>query len=214
MLTLTWTDSAGVAQTLAFDAEVTEQFSGEMDITDHPMERGANATDHARKKPSSLQVEGLLTDALREVFASGSIVTRARPGRALASFRQLEEIRDQALVCTIKTAARTHENMLLQSLSWTRDRSSVTVGPGLIAQDTGKNYDGTGALRIKGTFREVRFVDSQTVAITKTKVTKAKGKVEGGKQTTSPASKAEENKSLLKKLVGGITDALQKPGVQ
>lgn len=224
MFVISWKDDSGNEQSVTFDALKDESFSREVDITEHPVETGANISDHVRPKVAQLRVSGVLTDALREVFTSGSIVTRARPGRALANFKQLEALRDAATLVTVTTPARKHENMLIQSLSWTRDSTVTTAGKPLLIRQTvagssrkiGDNINGSGALRISMALREVILVSSQTTEI-KTTVPAAKPKVAGGKQTGEAAKPAEISKSWLyqaKEEISGQLDALKKVPVQ
>lgn len=212
MLTIVFQADGGTEEQITLDASVTDTITGEVDITDHPIETGSNVTDHVRKKPSTLKIEGVLLDveknttpelttvdmgADQPAFVVDTQKTEFKhvPGRSAALFAQLEELRDAARLVEVRTPARVFSNLLIQSLTRTRSKD--------IAE----------AVRFSATLREVRIVDSQTVAI-KTTVTKAKPKIDGGKQTADKATEAEKKKSLLKHLVGAISDAFKKPGVQ
>jgi hypothetical protein len=47
---LTWEDETGATQTFVFDNVLTEEWSTEADATSHPVETGADVTDHVRVK--------------------------------------------------------------------------------------------------------------------------------------------------------------------
>ena len=48
---------------LELDASVTETHSAEVDVTDHPIESGANISDHVRPRAEVLTIEGLVTNS-------------------------------------------------------------------------------------------------------------------------------------------------------
>jgi hypothetical protein len=62
MTTLYWQDDdTGATEFVAFDAVMTEGHEDVMTITEHPVEQGANVTDHAREEPTRLTVEGFVS---------------------------------------------------------------------------------------------------------------------------------------------------------
>ena len=62
MITLTWTTKEGVNSVLYFDAEVREEYVLGSDVTTHPVELGANISDHVRPRLKELIVEGVITN--------------------------------------------------------------------------------------------------------------------------------------------------------
>ncbi len=62
MTTLFWVDpDSGETEILVFDAVVSLSPEDAVTITDHPVERGSNITDHARDEPERLSIEGIVS---------------------------------------------------------------------------------------------------------------------------------------------------------
>ncbi len=62
-LSLSWTGPAGNTLSLRFDAVSTETNEALMQITDHPVEVGANVVDNARAMPITITIEGYVSNA-------------------------------------------------------------------------------------------------------------------------------------------------------
>ena len=239
MFSIVWTDSGGTDQMITLDAATTESYSRDVDVTEHPVEQGANVSDHVRPKAGTLTVSGILTDIERLSFntpqnlvvkgrtvaqVGQSTYHKSRSGRAIANFKQLEALRDGGTLVNVDTPARLHKDMLIQSLGWTRDKSAITRGPPLLIKTgygdrkAGDDINGCGALRVTLTLRQVRLVSSQTVkAAEKPKLAKAAKKDDKGPQDAPKASVAEERKSFLKSAVEAgkkLLASQSKPEVQ
>lgn len=61
MSTIAITDSAGT--TFVFDVVREYMLTSEVSVTDHPVETGANVSDHAQKLPKKLAFKGLVTES-------------------------------------------------------------------------------------------------------------------------------------------------------
>jgi hypothetical protein len=86
------------------DVVVSEKGDSEMEIAAHPVERSAEITDHAWRKPRKLTISG--------VTGQGAVIAAHEALLALQARPQL---------MTIVTGLKVYENMLLQSLSAERD---------------------------------------------------------------------------------------------
>lgn len=194
MLTLFYQTAAG-AEAIAVDASVSETHGGAVAIPTHPVEKGADVSDHVRRELASLRIEGLLTDHPLKSAGSGEATTvfgaDPGPGRAVYLYAQLEALRDAGTLFEVHTGLRVYERMLIQDLQSTRDRSIA------------------GAVRFTATMREIRIVESGTVAI-RAVVPRAKPKVDTGPQTGTPASDAEKRKSVLLNVAEKVSNALGK----
>ena len=61
-LLIYWQDAAtGALASIRLDAVTGETPEDTLDITDHPVEQGANVVDHAREQPTRLSVEGIVS---------------------------------------------------------------------------------------------------------------------------------------------------------
>ena len=195
MLTLYYPTDAGTTEAITLDASVTETHGGTVGIPTHPVEKGANVSDHVRKEPASLRVEGLLVDhpmaAQKTAQATTIVGADDGEGRAAYIYAHLENLRDVGTLFEVHTGIKVYSNMLIQDLSAPRDKSIA------------------GAVRFSATLREVRLVESQVVPI-KTSTTKAKPKTDGGKQTGKTATEQEKKKTILWSTLEKVSDALGK----
>ena len=189
-LTLVFKKTRAILDTLVLDASVSETHSQEIEVTDHPVEQGANITDHRRRKPFVLTMEGIITNTplpvesaakSTQTYDGKSWTSRASavPGRAEDAYATLQALCDSSKLLTITTALKVYPNMTLTSLSVPRDAS------------TGQS------LRFHATLREIRIVKNVTANI-QAKTPRAKPAVDLHKKPAPPASPAQENQSLAR----------------
>ncbi len=173
------------------DLAVMETHSDEVEITDHPVEVGADMTDHAKRRPGEVTIEFIVTDTpLGEIENLRSEDTL--PTDDFLAY--LDVLLDTHELVTVVTSLRTHTNMMLKSRVIPRDKK------------TGE------ALRGTLVFRAIRFVtnDRATVPVS---VPRARNKTNRGNVPSTPAAPdgaappphAESKKaaSMLHKLVHG-----------
>lgn len=170
-VTLIWKKAKAQIGSLELDATLSEQHQGDVDVTDHPVERGANISDHARSKPEVVTLEGLITNTP----ISGGF----DPTRAAKAYAELLSLKDAGDLLTVVTSRRSYSDMVLTSLSTPVDAR------------TGQ------ALRFSATLKQVRVVSSQTVKVTVSQP-KLKAKKDLGKKGTPETPEQTKRKSLLK----------------
>jgi hypothetical protein len=177
---------------LTFDAVVSEVDTLTNTVTEHEVESVAGAAagsivDHVKRKPRILAIEGVFS-------GSPFVAPEDLPLTPSAARFQLEWIYENALLVTVTTPDKSYDNMVLESLSVPRNRS------------TGDS------LQFSAQFRQVRFAVLKESFVRVTRVAKVKPKIaQGTKPTvevTSPTLEDAEGKSPL--AVGGITQALQR----
>jgi hypothetical protein len=177
---------------LVLDAAENVAYTADVEATDHPVEAGANVTDHARLKPRQVVITGIISNTpvnaaqqSRLVKAGGAdyITTGSGTvGYAETALARLEQLRGQTL--TVVTPLRAYSDMMLISLNIPKDA---------------KTGD---AVRFTATFKEIRFAELQRKIVAVPKEPKARGKTNVGKQNgeqATPEGKAEVEKSLLTK---------------
>lgn len=158
---------------ITIDAVVTETHGHQLQVTEHPVEEGADITDHARVRPDTITLDCAVTDTPR-----GS---EPAPGRSAAIYEQLRLLMDTAKLVTVVTTLRVYESMVLESLSAPRTAKEA------------------GGLRFTATLREIRVVQNKTSIVTVTREPIAKKKVSSGKQAAQEAvDGAQKQKSWLK----------------
>lgn len=171
--------------------QVTHQ--ADVEVTEHPVEVGANISDHARLKPETVTLVGLVsntsigTQIRRTISVDGGIdftssvlenVPAGAPGRAEESYAKLRAIKDARQFVQVLTELRTYKNMMLISLTVPRE---PTTGD---------------ALRFTAVFKEIQQATLQTKDV---KVARAKKKKTGA-QATPTASKDDTDRSSLHRL--------------
>lgn len=115
------------------DASPSEQHVGANTITDHPVEEGANISDHSRPEPDRVQIEAVVSNTpitpsqqLRTIqsgsvqFSSTSQVDvkiGATDGYAQAAYDTLRQLKDDGVLVTVVTSLRTYYSMAIESIT-------------------------------------------------------------------------------------------------
>jgi hypothetical protein len=138
---------------VTIQALVEETHDDTLEMTDHPIEQGAEITDHSYVNPTAVllrcgwsnsSTEALL-GAVSSLFSDGASSTGADYVSGIYS--QLLALQQSRQPFTISTPLRTYENMLMPALRVTRDQ---------------KTYQ---ALMVTATCREAILVSTQTTTI-------------------------------------------------
>lgn len=155
----------GAFDSLAFDATLTEQHTSDAEITEHPVETGANISDHVRSKPDRLQMDAILSNS--------PLTGNAEAGRAENLYEQLRLLKESATLLTVLTSLRTYESMAIESLGVPRTAKEA------------------GAVHVNVTLKQIRLVTNKSSIVTVTKEPIAKSKVSGGKQAATQLSDSD-----------------------
>jgi hypothetical protein len=190
-----------VTDTIQLDVTLVETHSAQAEVTQHPVEVGADISDHYRQKPREVRIQGIVTDtpidgslinaALRAApglgiaLAGAESVSKAIFGQAdvmRSTFDLMQRIRDTGTMLQVWTPYRVYQNMLMTDFEVTRDQK------------------GGEALYFTATFREVFLVASSTATINLAPPI-AQAPLDMGAQVTTPAP-AKVTQSALSKLTG------------
>jgi len=126
-------DGGGVA----LDATITQTHSGSQTITEHPVEEGANVTDHSLKDPDKLQLVGVVSDypILRDINAGPepAIIGGDPDRRSQQAYFELVRFKNEARLLQVVTELREYTDMMIDSISVPKDRATrhnitVTIG--------------------------------------------------------------------------------------
>lgn len=177
---------------LTFDATLMATNVQTSEITDHPVETGANPSDHIRQKPETVDLE-IIFSPLQ--LGSGDPdrrgVARRNTGGGFAR-KQLDKFFDlQGQALTLIMPWRKIDNMVISSIS-------TPVNAGLEG------------FKVRANFKQMRFVSSGSVRFNRTvptKTTKPTGKNEQGKKAPVPET-PELRASAIKRFTdwtGGTT---------
>lgn len=100
-----------------FSVDITrsEEHSFESEVTEHPVEKGANITDHVRNKPITITMECVVSDS--PVGPVRDIRARATTKPSDDAFAKMLAIREAGEPVTIATSLKVFTNMMLTSLT-------------------------------------------------------------------------------------------------
>lgn len=189
LVALTFKKRRTSIDSLALDATVSELHTIETEITEHPVELGADITDHRRRKPDAIQIEGVIsntpiphaTDPLtRKTFNNVTYDSRGQIDRTRApkALQTLIDLNEDGQLVDVFTRIRQYENMALKTLTVPQDKRTAE------------------AIRFTAILVEVRIVSNKEENVDD----KGKGKTDTGKKTATVASDTEVRRSTLKQL--------------
>lgn len=151
------------------DAELVSDHTFDSEVTDHPVEVGADVSDNVRPLPIMVQIEGVVSDTPLGTLASRRSVGVLPSDDALS---KLLTIRDAREPIKISTSLRSYDSMIMQALQITKDST------------TGR------ALRFRATFKQVIIVANERVT-RRTVVPRSKSSVNRGNKATTPVPSAQ-----------------------
>lgn len=97
-----------------FDAFLRVDHTIKLNITEHPVETGANISDHAYLEPKQLIIEIGMSDSSKSLvagqFSGGS-------SRSVTAYKLLKELQSQRVPLQIFTRLGVYKNMLIETIS-------------------------------------------------------------------------------------------------
>lgn len=106
-----------------FDAIFSTQHDTSLNITEHPVQSGANISDHAYEEAPKLTFDigmsDVMTSAIDGQFSGNS--------RSVSAYLKLRELQSQRLPITVVTRLATYNNMIVEIIS-TSDDNKTTSG--------------------------------------------------------------------------------------
>lgn len=132
------------------DVVVEEQHTDELTITDHPVEKGSNISDHAYLMPPELSMQiGWSESAgrLNSLLGDGFIGAALNSVSLVAIYQGLLALQSNKVLLVVSTGKRLYTNMLIKSLSVTTDA------------------DTENCLMVNVTFRKVFIAETQETTV-------------------------------------------------
>lgn len=172
---------------IQIDVSPSQQHSGDVDVTEHPVEQGSDISDNARPKQKQLTFEGFFTDTPIP-GRDPSRIGQLQEGRSANAYQVLAGLRDSGSLVSVVTGLKTYQNMVITALTVPIDAR------------TGD------ALRFSISFRAIRIVESQVDVHPATPRGKKKDK---GTKPTTPAQ-PQVKKSVLDVITKDAAPALKK----
>jgi len=180
-----------------FDCSVDEKHNDECEVTDHPVEMGSDMSDHIRKRPSSIELHGLVTNTpivfLASSQAESPLQDSLLPPNPLSSgtrvgdaYIELMRLMDDGETVDVVTSLREYKNMAITNMGVTRDKS------------TGNVLDATLVLR------EIAIASTLAIDLPVPKNVANKSKKNTGKKAKAAGSagQTEKSSSTLFKMFG------------
>lgn len=108
--------------TIQLDALLSEKYVEPVITTQHPVEEGADPTDHARVLPGRLTLEAIITNTpIPEIDRTErGPAPQGRAGYAARQYRALQDLKNGRAV-TVETATRTYKDMQITELAQSID---------------------------------------------------------------------------------------------
>ena len=108
---------------------IEEHHTDEMEITSHPVELGANISDHAFLRPQELTVRmAWNASGVQGLISNFQSISTGSLGDPLQQFyNQLLDLQATRQPFAIVTAKRAYQNMLISSLSTMTDQSTANI---------------------------------------------------------------------------------------
>jgi len=122
--------------TVSFDAVPSEQHSGSNTVTSHPVEEGADISDHSRPEPDTVSLDIFISNTplsqeqMQRAAQSGAVSAAKandapswQPGYAEKMLQNLWDLKDSGTLVTAITSirGRVYRSTLIESISVPRD---------------------------------------------------------------------------------------------
>jgi hypothetical protein len=171
MVTILFVNVETDLEELTLDAAVSETHSGDAEVTEHPVERGANVVDHVRVKQDVLKIEGIITDTPIGAFGDA--------GRSQSAYETLLGIKNAGAPVYVSTPLREYSEMVMASLEVPRD---AKTGAGV---------------RFSASFRKIVTAETLTAKVAVPNAKKDLGKKPTAAATPAVEAKAKSGFLLL-----------------
>lgn len=123
------------------DAVVSEKHDFDLEVTEYPVEKGADITDHVRPKPLKISLECFVSDAPFGPIANHPTRVIGTPSSDV--YHNLEVLRNNPRPITVVTSLKSYDSMVLSKVSFPRNsgeaiglRFTCDFTKVLIVQDT------------------------------------------------------------------------------
>lgn len=109
-------------ESLIFDAIFSTQHDTSLNITEHPVQTGADISDHAYEEAARLSFDIGMSDVMESLipgqFSSNN-------SRSVSAYSKLRELQSQRLPITVVTRLGTYNNMMIETISTTDDNKTA-----------------------------------------------------------------------------------------
>lgn len=106
-----------------FDAVIKEEHTSSLRMTEHPVQTGANITDHAFVLPARVVLEIGMSDVM-DSLVQGQFVNDQT--RSISAFQTLKRIQEARSLLNVTTHLHQYKNMLIEQIHTPHDYKTVT----------------------------------------------------------------------------------------
>lgn len=176
-------DKTGVGA-IVFDATLTEVYTTNANVTQHPVEDGSNIVDHIQTQPIEVELVGVISNTPLPFVTTDVAVLRSfvTPKRAEDAYDRLVELQKSGELVILTTSLDTWDDMAITSVRLDRDPQTANV------------------IKVSVSFREVIKSSALSLAkaIAKTAAKNAEKAKLGAKAAAKKAATAAPNISIAK----------------
>lgn len=121
---------------ITVDASIDEDHTLTCDVTENPVEDGANITDHVHLRPAELKINGVISDTPLDFSAlnlpivgnvvgliNNTLINAGEP-RSIQQYNKLVELRKKREPFDVVTGLKVYKNMILSSLTVNRNATN------------------------------------------------------------------------------------------
>jgi hypothetical protein len=137
------------------DTTIEESYEDQLEVTEHPVEAGAQISDHSFKRPMELILHCGWSNAFDQTTSPNSGFAGSFTGGAMAAsdyiaqvYSQLLQLQESRTTVTVQTGLRAYDDMLIVSLRVRRDQRTRF------------------ALMVEAVLKQVILVSTQSATIT------------------------------------------------
>ena len=107
---------------LFFDGVMSTEIQEQLTITSHPVQSGANISDHAYREPTHITMEVFMSDAMasRQPGQFNSFFNKS-----VSAYQRLLDLQRSRIPMVVHTRLGTYQNMLIESISAPDDASTM-----------------------------------------------------------------------------------------
>jgi len=120
------TDSNNVDHYYYFDATLKAEHNSSRRITEHPVQTGADITDHSYQLPSVVSLEIGVSDSM-DIFDSTNNWSQFDTVKTVNAFKTMLTIQKSGLPLIVQTRLNTYESMLIESINTKEDNKTRNV---------------------------------------------------------------------------------------
>jgi len=174
-----WQDFGGadVEYGYFFDAFIRESHTGSVTITEHPVQSGANISDHAYNMPDKLTIEILVSDSMDCVVTNQFSEASTK---SISAYTVLRKLKEKRMPLSVRTRLYYYTNMLIETMT------------------VDDNYKSASSLRCTVMLRQIIMAEVKAETVDNNSLYAASGKTTGVSNTEPPKT----DKSVLADWMG------------